>query len=312
MQDFRYFNDVVWMIRKVRQYSIAGILNKGLNKTINRAYHRRLETRPFNTDGVNIFEEDWDNLIILDACRYDTFLEYKDMLPGETEYRISRGSHSKEFIRGNFRVERLHDVVYLTFSTVLPYLKSEIDTELYRFALVQEFEDWKNIFPYYPEMLTKHAKRFAKKYRNKRLIIHYMQPHSPYIGQFGKKHFSESDYTDVLWRRPDLSEDDLWTAYRENLEIVLPHIEELLEKFQGKTVITADHGELLGDRVWPLPVRDYGHPYGVYVNELVKVPWHIHSNGDRKRIISEEPEHSEVHIDPEYIDEQLRKLGYIS
>lgn len=304
--------DKIRSARRRGVYSIRGLINKGLNKSINRAYHSRFGLRPFNIRGIDIFDEDWDNLIILDACRYDTFLEYEDELPGETESRISRGSHTKEFIRANFKDKQLHDVVYLSFNTAFPYLESELNTELYRFAAVQECEDWDNIFPNYPEILTKHAKEFAEKYKNKRLIVHYMQPHSPYIGEFGQKHFSESDYTDVLWRNRNLNEDHLWKAYRENIEITLPDIKELFDAFQGKTVVTGDHGELLGDRSSPIPVRDYGHPYGVYTDKLIKVPWHIYNDGQRKRIVPEDPEkENEAEIDEEYIKEQFRKLGYI-
>lgn len=39
-------------------------------------------------------------------------------------------------------------------------------------------------------------------------------------------------------------------------------------------------GELLGDRCRPIPVTEYGHYHGLYMDELVKVPWHVHRTGD--------------------------------
>src|SRR6056297_529711 len=51
--------------------------------------------------GTRVMDEDWDNLIILDACRYDMFAEQVD-LDGELESRISLGSTSEEFLEQNF------------------------------------------------------------------------------------------------------------------------------------------------------------------------------------------------------------------
>jgi hypothetical protein len=73
-------------------------------REMNILYHSRLRTRRFNPHGIDIFEEDWDNLIILDACRYDALRavlpEYD--LDGALESRISRGSATPEFLRGCF------------------------------------------------------------------------------------------------------------------------------------------------------------------------------------------------------------------
>jgi hypothetical protein len=61
-------------------------------------------------------------------------------------------------------------------------------------------------------------------------------------------------------------------AYKENLRHVLKNVEDLLEIINGKTVITSDHGNLIGDRLSPIPVRGYGHPSGLRAPELVKDP----------------------------------------
>ena len=37
--------------------------------------------------------------------------------------------------------------------------------------------------------------------------------------------------------------------YREELETVVPCVRELLDALSGKTVVSADHGELLDDRL---------------------------------------------------------------
>jgi hypothetical protein len=54
---------------------------------------RELNRRLFDDhpmDGVSVFKGDWDNLIILDACRYDIFAE-TNTLSGDLSKRTSRG-----------------------------------------------------------------------------------------------------------------------------------------------------------------------------------------------------------------------------
>lgn len=55
--------------------------------------------------------EDWDNLIILDACRYDTFVE---VYGKNCNYRISRGSSTPEFPQENFAGRNFRDTIYVT------------------------------------------------------------------------------------------------------------------------------------------------------------------------------------------------------
>jgi hypothetical protein len=82
-----------------------------------RAYHRRLYTRSRNADGIDVFEQDWDNLIVLDACRFDVFAAVADSLPGTLERRTSQAATTPEFVRANFGGRDLHDTVYVTQNT---------------------------------------------------------------------------------------------------------------------------------------------------------------------------------------------------
>jgi hypothetical protein len=56
-------------------------------------------------------------------------------------------------------------------------------------------------------------------------------------------------------------------AYRENLEIALPHVHRAAKQLTGLTVVTSDHGNEFG---W---AGVYGHPGGFYTPGLVIVPW---------------------------------------
>ena len=61
--------------------------------------------------------------------------------------------------------------------------------------------------------------------------------------------------------------DTFRNAYEANLRTVLKEIGKMVEIFPGKVVVTADHGELLGER------GKYGHIYWSANPILIEVPW---------------------------------------
>ena len=46
--------------------------------------------------------------------------------------------------------------------------------------------------------------------------------------------------------------------YEVNLERALPHVVELMANLSGKTVVIADHDNIVGERAFPLPIREWG------------------------------------------------------
>jgi hypothetical protein len=292
---------------------------------MNRWYHSSFGTREFNEDGVDIFDEDWDNLFILDACRYDTFERIHD-LPGTLSKRESRASTTPEFIRANIHAADLSDTVYVT-STPQIHNHDDIEHSFHRVVDVWD-EEWDDELGTVPPDATADAAADAHgQHPNKRLLVHFLQPHYPFIGEVGQEHFnyeevslgtgaSEADGSEKFWDTVgtvinDVSEDIVWEAYEENLRVTLPHVERLLTRLGGKTVVTADHGEMIYDRAWPVPIRINGHPGGLYTPELVDIPWHTYTNGPRRRITAQaEAERESTEIDDEAVEERLRDLGY--
>ena len=266
--------------------------------------HHRARQR-HNPKGIDIFDEDWDNLLILDACRYDAFTR-RSSLPGRTEYRISRGSTSPEFIRGNFAGKTLHDVVYISANGWYAKLADDIDTAVHAFEFVER--DAMDGLTSRPETVAAAARDAAETYPDKRLIVHFMQPHQPYLGPTGEQFEVSAGLSDTV-RHTDASRRDVLQAYQENMDLVLREVEPLLDDLVGKSVVTADHGELLGDRERPIPIRTYGHPEGVYVEELVTVPWHVYQNGGRREIVPQRPLRSQT-VDADQVEQNLRDLGY--
>ena len=281
-------------------------------RELNRLYAHRLNLRDHNPNGIDVFEADWDNLLILDACRYDEFKRMCD-LSGNLEKVRSRGATSSEFVRGNFTGRTLHDVVYVSANVYYPYLRDEIDAEVHAFVGLHDddMRDAGDGLTTHPETVTEHALAAHKSHPNKRLLVHYFQPHQPYIGPYGKKRFDPGRGLIDTVKNNDPSREELLRAYRENLELVLEEVETLLAELPGKTVVSADHGEMLGERMRPIPVEDYGHHAGVYIDELLDVPWFISENGRRKEVVAEPPDASRAtDVDGEEMAEQLRALGY--
>jgi hypothetical protein len=286
-----------------------GLTNPALTiQEANRWYHSLYNSSDFNDDGVDIFEEDWDNLIILDACRYDEFAA-RSGLPGNLEKRESKASMTHEWIRANFADRTLHDTVYISASGRFLHAEKNLSSEVHEFIdLIDQDESYGQAKVCPPETVTERGLEAAKTYTNKRLIIHYLQPHMPYLGSTGEKfEYHSSLHESVVKSSVDV--DTLRKAYRENLDLVLDEVPSLFDQLQGKTVVTADHGELLGERETPLPVRRYGHPAGIYVPELVEVPWLTYTNGSRKEIVAEPPE-SDLEYDENAVKEHLKDIGY--
>lgn len=273
--------------------------------------------RPFvrqDYDAISIHERDWDNLVILDGCLYDTFEELNPFdAPVENVY--SNASHTKEFLKKNFSEEH-RDTVYVTSN---PWVKEYDD----RFAHVEHvWDEWwdEENETVLPENVTDVALETADQYPHKRLIIHYMQPHYPFIGPTSEQIRDQSSYLS-WWGRDHASVWELLSAgkidketarqaYAENLELAFPSLQRLTDQLKGKTVVTSDHGNLFGERVSTLPIKIYGHPPYIPDKNLVSVPW-LELPHDERRIIKETTSQSASPQEIESnVEARLRSLGY--
>jgi len=304
-------------------YSLAQ-LKRGLRtptlffRELNRLYHRRLNRRQYNTDGVDIFAEDWDNLLILDACRYD-MLERVDDLGDSLEHRVSRGSATPEFLVGNVHGRELLDTVYVTANPQLYRNRDRIDTELHDIVNVWDEEGWNEQYgTVLPETVVAASREASDRYPNKRLVVHFMQPHYPFLTdetEYDKGHLVNPDSNRLnVWNQIvegllDRDPGEVVRLYRENLERTLPSVRTLTDELSGKTVVTSDHGNMVGERSWPIPVREWGHFRGVYVEPLVKVPWLVTDTDERRTVVAEPPQSDQSTVESD-VEQRLAELGY--
>lgn len=269
---------------------------------------------------TDFFEEDWDNLLILDACRYDMIADV-DFEPGTLDYRWSPGSNSEEFVKFHTENRKLDDVIWVTANPWVSRNRENI------FQVIDMWEKgWdEDIKTVPPETMRDTALEVELEYPNKRLVVHFMQPHYPFIGKYGQKHLpphrtftgggivTEETETQNIWEQlqnGDVSQAEVWNAYTENLRSVLPTARKLSNELSGRSVISSDHGNELGKRAIPIPIRIYGHPSGLRTRNLVKVPWIVYEGSDRKKIIPGEMEEVERAND-DVLEERLGALGYL-
>lgn len=107
----------------------------------------------------------------------------------------------------------------------------------------------------------------------------------------------------------DITKDELRQVYKETVDVALEHAEVLIEELDGKSVITADHGEMLAERACPLMHIRYGHPHDVSTRELRVVPWLEIESESHREIVSEPPT-EDSDLSDDVVEERLEMLGY--
>lgn len=304
----------------------------------NRILHRivgpfHLNVYPTRRGSLDVTTADWDTLVVLDACRVDLF-EERTSLERYDQYRVvkSSGSATREWTLQNWGGGRFGDTVYVTAN---PFVSREVGGsfhELYEPWLTHFHENDRTV---HPDDTTGVAIEAHQAYPDKRIVVHYMQPHHPFL--------TTPDLMFHGWQIPDfddwtdhkeevgLSEEqrdahphtpwealymglvskaEVWKAYAKNLDVVLESVEDLIAAVDGRVVITSDHGNMVGERTWPIPMRVYGHPTGVRNPELVDVPWAVIDTGPRRET-TEGSVRSTSESSGGVVEERLEDLGYV-
>ncbi len=308
------------MVEKLRRViSNPRFIRSRLNRyctEFNSSFHKYFVRK----SGRHVFEEDWDVLLILDACRYDDFIEMSE-LPGETEAIRSRGSDSAEWYDENVNGTDLFDTVCVSAN---PFTEDYVD-RFHWCDLLYHDDFWDDeLCTVPPDVVAERVQRAIHRYPNKRILGHFMQPHFPAIGSMrndlpvsgnppgdAPPDWSHIGIQTCLRGRVNgVTEVKARQGYRENLKIVLDVVSSLLEDIQCKTVVTADHGELFGELLYPLPCRGILHPKHIRVGPLIEVPWHTPPYSSRREIQSEKPDDDVRTVNEAIVKDRLTALGY--
>lgn len=288
--------------------------------------------------GTTVWERgDWDVLIILDACRADLWADvaHEYDLP-EGDVIRSNAACSIDWINYNFNNYSglIENAGYVTANPFSDHDAEHArsadlrDSDLGHFRPLYETE-WEQIdteppietVP--PERVTDHA---IEAWRNRdvygidQLVVHYMQPHEPFIARpewsyetpqdnAVLKNLVTEDYQAGTspWRRMidcgEVSPEEFWPIYQDNLRWALDDVaERLLPNLDGQAVISADHGNGLGE--W----GEWHHPPGAIGPAVRNVPWVPLYCHDEETVI---PDIDDQEGTDDETNKQLAALGYI-
>jgi hypothetical protein len=266
----------------------------------------------------NPMQEDWDNLLIIDAARPDYTEEYITGQMNNSDFNCVEmpASYSGGFIQKVFNKKEYHDAVYVTAN---PHTGTTLNHESFHAVWNLLDSHWdKELETVPPESVVEKAKEAHERYPDKRLVVHFMQPHYPFLGPTGKDIAagigtelggadSPHPWNEQMWGNK-IPRHKLLKAYEENHKIALESVDKLVGCLTGKTVITADHTNLIGERGFPIPMRMYGHIIDFPHPNLTRVPW-IEVPGERRDTVSEPPRDIEE-LDSETVEHRLEALGY--
>ncbi|MFB6144419.1 MAG: hypothetical protein ABEJ98_03860 [Candidatus Nanohaloarchaea archaeon] len=274
---------------KYRIFPYVGTWLRGTTRLklyLERKAQERIE-KVSEKDVVPITELEWDNLIVIDACRYDVFCrvleesEEVDNRLRNPDSRYSVASCTRDFITKTFSEGDWSDVVYISAN---PHLDHRMFKELTGRDVEKTFHtvydtyrtDWSSEHETtLPEPVIRDALNAEKLFPKKRKIIHLMQPHQPFISYEydvpigGISHYIDGIDDPGEWIHAEtgkLPHDEIVEGYIENTELVLDSLVELIGSLEGRTIITSDHGNLVGENGL------YGHPCGSKTVALRKVP----------------------------------------
>lgn len=287
-----------------------------------------------NNDPDYVMDKDWDVLLILDACRVDALEEVADeydFLPDPPFDTIwSAGSYSEGWLRENFTGKqsvkhrtRMQNLVHISGN---PFTRAVFDTD----AEVNTGEDsekfqvldeaWKygwdadnGYMP--PDVLTDRAISQYREQNPDQMLVHYMQPHAPFLSDDDTGYHIDIDnfanpkgtvQQQTPWelaRDGVISDDELWDAYIDTLRVGLDSVATLLESIDAeKVVISADHGNSTGE------MGIYGHPRGLPLKSLRRVPWVETTAKDTGEYNPSEQVLSDETDDD--VNDRLKALGY--
>ena len=234
-------------------------------------------------------------LLILDACNWKVL----SLLRPQWKFDVvlSRGSSTSDWLKRTF-TSPLKDVVYIS-ANPYTYLLKEIRGKFKRIVDVHMMawnEKLNTVHPRSMNVLVKENLIAGEK----KIIVHYLQPHAPFLGDTWLNNYSHDFRKEVkelriyyLARMYPSARKEFVRAYVQNLNIVLKYVDELIsfsKKFDKhfKVAISADHSEILKGafnpfhkfrkRIWLWlsgVFRFVGHENNSRLKELYEVPWVI-------------------------------------
>lgn len=224
------------------------------------------------------FEGDTRALILFDACRYDFFEEmYSEYFRGRL-FKCWNGGYT--FTHDWFAAHCRGNLNCTLYTPAPVGVMNWVRERTVNGAYYDPKKHFKRILSYldigfdykkgstYPKTIND----AVFKYPDDKMFIRYLQPHAPYIGKpplpWSKGPGTIIEKVKAKMASGELTIGKLKEAYKGNLRLAFEGAVELVKRLDGKFVITADHGEALGERGYLLHARSYPN-----LPCLCHVPW---------------------------------------
>jgi hypothetical protein len=314
-----------------------------------------------NYSSTSVWEQDWDLLIVLDACRNDLIWEVEDeydflndrgqltsvgsttieWLENTIQHAPSSEIEQTAYITGNpnsirafpfkfpdncncgKKLDPGHDDIFHAGRTICPACGETHEGD--RIVPVEHLNEvwrseWNNeLGTILPRPITNATIRYGRANDFNRLIVHYMQPHHPFVsipdvdrGTYIKPGDESREdrvlQTRTIWdqlQSGELTEDFVWHHYTENLRYVLDDLNLLLNNINtDSVVITSDHGNAMGE------YGVYGHLADVPLPCLVDVPWYRTTACDTGNHDPTSSRKNKEDVTTSDVKQRLADLGY--
>ncbi|WP_160132618.1 hypothetical protein [Halococcus salsus] len=296
--------------------------------------------------GDNVFDDDWDLLILLDTCRLDGLLEmrnrnrYSWLGDASLQSRLSVGGSTLEwtaqtfrapysaqinrtdYIAGNLLVEQVldgkklpEDVDNASWSpTKWDFLPKKA---LHEFVSVGSLRDARtpsggHVDRPHPsaELVTDLAIQQGRTENPEKMIVHYIQPHYPYYSAVESGEQAELEdwqrFPFNQLRDGTLSRRNLWNRYLEELQLGIDAIDTLLSNYEAEKVAITADHGEAFGERF-LGKKGYKHRVGMLHPKVRRVPWLVTSAKDTE---SHHPD-IEVESNDKSQQEMLEALGYL-
>lgn len=220
---------------------------------------------------IDALKSDWKTLIILDACRYDSFKDhwYGD---GDLTKLMSIGTNTPMFYNN---LPSLRDVTLIT-ANPFPLMNESVKNKFRTVLMTATIDPKQNILE-------------ALRIDGKRKMIHLIPPHMPpvskrirrlwdrFIQENGymtaetakgrRRHFGPVGIEEEFYKYLNGIGIEPIAVYHRNLIRAIDVVIEFLDQFEKPVVISSDHGELFGES------GRWGHSLGVSHEKLREIPW---------------------------------------
>ena len=254
----------------------------------------------------------WKLLLILDACRSDTFIE----AAGDGRAVLSPANCTDKWIKAT--TPTLEKCGITRYYTANPLVGKHINGKMGEGTAIPL---WFSLWSHLTDMEIPGVNPWAVNgwvlndviHENVKwpIVVHYLQPHFPAvgtppfaIGQWGGK-WTDLHMATRRLPRPErlhkkglLDIDYMRASYQGNVRLAVRAAKHLVKMLNVDTIITSDHGELLGE-VNEDGKTLFGHAMGEKSPILRSVPW-MYCQSTEPRSIDESKE----------LREKLTVLGY--